>query len=36
MRRLAGIGVLLFLACADLASAGTTPDFLIVLTDDHG
>ena len=36
MRRLAGIGVLLFLACADLASAGTKPNFLIILTDDHG
>ena len=36
MRRLAGIGVLLLAACADLASAGTKPNFLIILTDDHG
>jgi arylsulfatase A-like enzyme len=36
MRRLAGIGMLLLAACADLASAGTKPNFLIILTDDHG
>ena len=36
MRRLAGIGSLLLLACVDPASAGTKPNFLIILTDDHG
>jgi len=36
MRRFAGIGSLLLLACATLASAGTKPNFLIILTDDHG
>jgi arylsulfatase A-like enzyme len=36
MRRFAGIGLLLLLACVDLASAGTKPNFLIILTDDHG
>jgi len=36
MRRLAGIGVLLLVACVDVAVAGTKPNFLIILTDDHG
>ncbi len=36
MRRFAGIALLLSLACAGLASAGTKPNFLIILTDDHG
>ena len=36
MRRLAGIGSLLWLVCVDLASAGTKPNFLIIVTDDHG
>ena len=36
MRRLAGIGSLLLLACVDLASAGTKPNLLIIVTDDHG
>lgn len=36
MRRFAGTALLLSLACAGLASAGTKPNFLIILTDDHG
>jgi arylsulfatase A-like enzyme len=36
MRRLAGVGVLLLVACVDPASAGTKPSFLIIVTDDHG
>jgi len=36
MRRFAGIGTLLLLAFVGPASAGTKPNFLIILTDDHG
>jgi len=36
MRRLAGIASLLLLAYVDLASAGTKPNLLIIVTDDHG
>lgn len=36
MRRFTGTALLLLLACVDLASARTKPNFLIILTDDHG
>ena len=36
MRRFVGIGVLLLAAWVDLASAGTKPNLLVIVTDDHG